>query len=114
MNPAQADGPWTRAGNRPESQDTRGPPADPFGDAALDSNLYAHVFDDLLREKPHVLTPSEEQLLAQAGDMAGAAGDIYTMLANADAIPLRTFLAQTLEVAQRHLDDAILIRVTLK
>ena len=46
--------------------------------------LYAHVFDDLLREKPHVLSDREETLLAQAGEMAGAPGTIYGMLANAD------------------------------
>jgi oligoendopeptidase F len=46
--------------------------------------LYAHVFDDLLREKPHVLSPQEETLLAQVGELAGAPGTIYGMLEDAD------------------------------
>jgi len=46
--------------------------------------LYAHVFDDLLREKPHVLTPSEETLLAQVTELALAPGIIYQMLDDAD------------------------------
>ncbi len=46
--------------------------------------LYAHVFADLLREKPHVLAPAEEALLAEAGEMAGAPGTVYHMLADAD------------------------------
>jgi oligoendopeptidase F len=46
--------------------------------------LYAHVFDDLLREKPHVLSQLEETLLAQMGEVAAAPGTIYNMLTDAD------------------------------
>jgi oligoendopeptidase F len=46
--------------------------------------LYAHVFDDLLRGKPHVLTPAEETLLAEVGELAAAPGTIYEMLSDAD------------------------------
>jgi oligoendopeptidase F len=46
--------------------------------------LYAHVFDDLLRGKPHVLSPAEETLLAEAGELAAAPGTIYEMLSDAD------------------------------
>ncbi|MGI8587729.1 MAG: oligoendopeptidase F [Chloroflexia bacterium] len=46
--------------------------------------LYSHVFDDLLREKPHVLTSAEESLLAAAGEIASGSGTAYSMLNNAD------------------------------
>jgi len=46
--------------------------------------LYRRVFDAILRTRPHVLSPQEETLLAQTGEMAGAFRNIYTMLTNAD------------------------------
>ena len=46
--------------------------------------IYAHLFDELLREKPHVLSPAEESLLAQAGEVAAAPGTVFRMLSNAD------------------------------
>src|SRR5436190_4496048 len=46
--------------------------------------LYRHVFEDMLREKPHVLSQAEETLLAQAGELAIAPGTIFTMLEDAD------------------------------
>jgi oligoendopeptidase F len=46
--------------------------------------LYAHMFDDLLREKPHVLSQAEETLLAQMGEIAAAPGNIHEMLTDAD------------------------------
>ncbi|MFL5733555.1 MAG: oligoendopeptidase F [Chloroflexia bacterium] len=46
--------------------------------------VYEHVFDDMLREKPHVLSETEENLLAQAGELASAPGTIFTMLEDAD------------------------------
>jgi oligoendopeptidase F len=55
-----------------------------FMDQEPDLRLYEHVFDDLLREKPHVLSAAEETLLAEAGEVAGAPGTAYAMLANAD------------------------------
>lgn len=46
--------------------------------------LYCRMFDDILRQRPHTLSPSEERLLAGSSEMAGAFSNIYTMLANAD------------------------------
>lgn len=45
---------------------------------------YRHALEDLLREKPHVLSHQEESLLAEAGEMAGAPGLIFHMLDDAD------------------------------
>jgi oligoendopeptidase F len=49
-----------------------------------DLRLYEHVFDDILREKPHVLSETEENLLAQTGELAAAPGTIFSMLEDAD------------------------------
>ncbi|HET6261306.1 MAG TPA: oligoendopeptidase F, partial [Chloroflexia bacterium] len=46
--------------------------------------LYAHLFDDLFREKEHMLSGPEEAILAAASDMAGGANQIYDMLTEAD------------------------------
>lgn len=40
--------------------------------------------EELLRSKPHVLSPKEEQLMAMAGRVTAAPKDIFTMLNNAD------------------------------
>ncbi len=45
---------------------------------------YHHYFDNLLREKMHLLNPSEESLLAQAGIMSTSARTIHGMLTDAD------------------------------
>lgn len=45
---------------------------------------YRRSIEQLLREKPHVLSPAEEQLLAMAGELAQAPEDIYGMLNDAD------------------------------
>ncbi len=45
---------------------------------------YAHVFADLLREKPHVLSAAEENLLAGMSEIADAPGTVFSMLNNAD------------------------------
>lgn len=47
-------------------------------------SLYRFVFEELLRQKPHVLSTTEEQLLAQVGEMASAPSQIFTMFNNAD------------------------------
>ncbi|MBC9785609.1 oligoendopeptidase F [Heliobacterium chlorum] len=47
-------------------------------------NLYRFFLDDLKRQKAHVLSEGEETILAQAGEMAQAPGQIFTMLNNAD------------------------------
>ncbi len=46
--------------------------------------LYEHYFDDVLRMKPHTRSAEVENLLAELGEVTGAAGEIYTMLSNAD------------------------------
>ena len=45
---------------------------------------YEHYFDDVLRMKPHTRSPEVEELLADLGEVTGAAGEVYNMLANAD------------------------------
>jgi oligoendopeptidase F len=45
---------------------------------------YEHYFDDVLRTKPHTRSAEVEELLADLGEVAGAASDIYGMLSNAD------------------------------
>lgn len=46
--------------------------------------LYRHFFEELLRQKSHVLSPEEEKLLAMSADVGGAPQQIFTMLNNAD------------------------------
>ena len=46
--------------------------------------LYRFVIQELLREKQHILSETEEQLLASAGEVLGASGQIFTMFNNAD------------------------------
>lgn len=55
------------------------PPAD-----AADLAGYGHKLDELLRQKPHVLSAQEEELLARAGDVARAPQTIFGMLNDAD------------------------------
>ncbi|HEX3015852.1 MAG TPA: oligoendopeptidase F [Desulfobacteria bacterium] len=47
-------------------------------------SLYRHFIDEITRVRPHVLSVTEEQLLAQAGELADAPQNIFTMLNNAD------------------------------
>jgi oligoendopeptidase F len=46
--------------------------------------VYRFPLQDLARLAPHTLSPAEEKLLADAGPMAGAAGNVYNTLTNAD------------------------------
>ncbi|RXT08134.1 oligoendopeptidase F [Ammoniphilus sp. CFH 90114] len=46
--------------------------------------LYDFYLKELLRQKSHVLSAEQEELLAQAGELAGAPGNIFRMLNNAD------------------------------
>ena len=46
--------------------------------------VYEHYFDDVLRMKPHTRSAEVESLLAELGEVTGASGEIYNMLANAD------------------------------
>ena len=45
---------------------------------------YRRYLTDARRRKEHILSPAEEKLLAAAGEMAGAPGDVYGSFANAD------------------------------
>jgi oligoendopeptidase F len=45
---------------------------------------YEHYFDDVLRMKPHTRSTEVENLLAELGEVTGAPGEVYNMLANAD------------------------------
>ena len=45
---------------------------------------YRHYLDNVLRRKPHTLTPGEEQLLSMAGELDDAPYNIFSMLNNAD------------------------------
>jgi oligoendopeptidase F len=46
--------------------------------------IYRHYIDEIIRQKKHILTQQEEQILALSHEMAGASSDIFTMLNNAD------------------------------
>ena len=46
--------------------------------------IYTHHFDDLLRQKQHVLSAREEELMAMSGKLAATPGEAFSMLANAD------------------------------
>lgn len=45
---------------------------------------YAVFLDDILRRKPHTLSPEEEKVAARASDLAGAGDSIRSVFANAD------------------------------
>lgn len=45
---------------------------------------YKYSIDCMLREKAHVLSKKEENLLAQLGEVLDSTGDVFTMLNNAD------------------------------
>lgn len=47
-------------------------------------SIYRHFVDEILRQKAHILSASEERLLAMASDLSTATGNIFTMLNNAD------------------------------
>ncbi len=46
--------------------------------------VYAHVIRQVLREKLHVLSREEENLLAQFSELTSATNDIFSMINNAD------------------------------
>lgn len=45
---------------------------------------YRHFFDEILRQRKHILSEQEEMILAQAGEIAQAPENIFRMLNNAD------------------------------
>ena len=48
--------------------------------------LYQHYFDKLLQEKAHILSQREEELLAGATEIFGAASETFAILDNADIV----------------------------
>jgi len=46
--------------------------------------LYDHFLDNIIRQKEHVLSPAEEKLLTEAGELAAAPGTIFSMANDAD------------------------------
>lgn len=55
-----------------------------FLEAEEGLKLYEHAINDLLREKAHVLSRKEENLMAQFSEIAGSTNDIFSMINNAD------------------------------
>lgn len=49
-----------------------------------DLRLYERFLDEIIRMKPHVLSPKEERLLAMSGDLSQAPAAIFNMINNAD------------------------------
>jgi oligoendopeptidase F len=49
-----------------------------------DLSLYAHVIHQILREKAHILSHTEEKLLAEISELTSATNDIFSMINNAD------------------------------
>ena len=47
-------------------------------------DLYDHVLKDAMRQKEHVLSDTEEHLLAELGEVLGAPDTVFTMLNDAD------------------------------
>jgi oligoendopeptidase F len=46
--------------------------------------VYSHSLDEINRQRPHVLSESEEALLAQASEVLGSSSNTFGMLNNAD------------------------------
>ena len=68
----------------PELQALDRDEVDAFVDGEPGLEAYEHYFDDVLRAKPHTRSAEVEELLADLGEVAGAASDVYGMLSNAD------------------------------
>lgn len=49
-----------------------------------DLDLYRKFFDELLRQKEHILSPAEEKILAMTADLSVAPRNIFGMFNNAD------------------------------
>ncbi|MFB6308308.1 MAG: oligoendopeptidase F [Haloarculaceae archaeon] len=68
----------------PELQELTREDIDAMIDAEPALDEYEHYFDDILRMKPHTRSAEIENLLAELGEVTGAPGEVYNMLANAD------------------------------
>ncbi len=51
---------------------------------AEDFAMYAHFFENILRQKAHTLSPAEENILAKAAELGAAPQNIFTMCNDAD------------------------------
>jgi oligoendopeptidase F len=68
----------------PAIQDLSRETVEAYMDAEPALAEYDHYLDDILRMKPHTRSPEVESLLADLSDVTDAAGEVYTMLSNAD------------------------------
>jgi oligoendopeptidase F len=68
----------------PELQELDRDELDEMIAAEPDLEVYDHYFDDVLRMKDHTRSAEVENLLAELGEVTGAPGEVYNMLANAD------------------------------
>ena len=57
---------------------------DEFYDQCPDLELYRRVLDVIFRKREHMLSPAEENLLAQAGELATQPGNIFSLMNDAD------------------------------
>ena len=57
---------------------------DAMADAEPELAVYDHYFDDVLRMADHTRSAEVEEVLAELGEVTGAPGEVYNMLANAD------------------------------
>ena len=55
-----------------------------FYEEVPELNLYRRHFDSIRRKRAHVLSESEEKLLAMAGEMAGTPEEVYSLFTDAD------------------------------
>ncbi|MDF2523675.1 MAG: pepF [Clostridiales bacterium] len=55
-----------------------------FIDSNSELQIYRHFIDEALRQKAHILSEREEELLALSSDISQAAQDAFTMFNNAD------------------------------
>ncbi|PNB76741.1 oligoendopeptidase F, partial [Pseudomonas sp. FW305-BF6] len=46
--------------------------------------LYKHSLEEILKQKPHVLSAEEEDIMAQASEVLSASSNTFGMLNNAD------------------------------
>jgi oligoendopeptidase F len=55
-----------------------------FIDSCDELKIYQHHFNEILRQKEHILSDKEEELLALTSEFSGSSREIFTMFNNAD------------------------------
>ncbi|HCA41472.1 MAG TPA: oligoendopeptidase F [Aminobacterium sp.] len=55
-----------------------------FMEEEKELQIYRFFFEDLMRSRPHTLSPVEEELLARSGEIARAPENIFSLFTNAD------------------------------